>query len=198
MQVSIHPAGTKESAVTMKVELELEGGVREVIRELRRLADEATVGVVSRELSHNSSAVHVVEVRGASTVGPRPAPAWTDETAADFVATMCPASKAVLFHVWSAGEGGVNRDRLCQETRLAPADLRAQLISMAHLLRRFERERGVRLIKPVVADYRLQRYFIDQQFAAAASARAFGREEELGESAGRDTGTGSFRTMVSR
>ncbi|MCY4415941.1 MAG: hypothetical protein OXE87_06500 [Chloroflexi bacterium] len=182
----------------MKVELELEGGVREVIRELRRLADEATVGVVSRELSHNSSAVHVVEVRGASTVGPRPAPAWTDETAADFVATMCPASKAVLFHVWSAGEGGVNRDRLCQETRLAPADLRAQLISMAHLLRRFERERGVRLIKPVVADYRLQRYFIDQQFAAAASARAFGREEELGESAGRDTGTGSFRTMVSR
>ena len=182
----------------MKVELELEGGVREVIRELRRLTDEVTVGVVVRELSHNSSAVHVVNVRGASTVGPRPAPAWTDVTAADFVANMCPASKAVLFHVWSAGEGGVNRGRLCEETRLAPADLRAQLISMAHLLRRFERERGERLSKPVVADYRLQRYFIDQQFAAAASARAFVREEELGESAGRDTGTGSFRTRLSR
>ena len=192
MQVSIHPAGTKEPAVTMKVDLELEGGVREVIRELRRLADEATVGVVARELSHNSSAVHVVEVRGASAVRPWPAPAWTDVTAADFVATLCPASKAILFHVWSTGEGGVNRERLCQETRLAPADLRAQLISMAHLLKRFERERGERLSKPVVTDYRLHRYFIDQQFAAVASARAFCREEKLGESAGRDTGSGSF------
>lgn len=71
-------------------------------------------------------------------------------------------------------------------------------ISMVHLLERFEHECGERLSRPVAPDHRLRCYFIDRQFAAAASARAFDGEEELGKWAGRDAGSGRFRTMASR
>ena len=182
----------------MKVELELEGSVEEVIGELHRFAAEASAGVVVPQLPQNPAAVPVVDGLAGTSVGPPAASAWSDVQAADFVATLSPAFRGVLFHVWRAGKEGVHRDRLCRETRLTPSALRSLLISMAHHHNRFERERGERLSRPVVPDHRLRRYFIDQQFAAAASAPAFEGKEELGEWAGRDTGSGRFRTMASR
>ena len=173
MKVSIHPAGTQEPAVTMKVELELEGSVQEVVRELYRFAAEASAGVVVPQLLHNPAVVHDGDGLAGTSVGPPAASTWSDALAADFVATLSPAFREVLFHIWSAGEEGVHRDRLCWETRLTPSALRSLLISMAHHHNRFERERGERLSRPVAPVHQLRRYFIDQQFGAAASARIF-------------------------
>jgi hypothetical protein len=45
---------------------------------------------------------------------------------------------------------------------------------MGHALRRFQRERGVTLSRPVVANSPLQSYFVDPEFAAVATADVFG------------------------
>ena len=46
---------------------------------------------------------------------------------------------------------------------------RSLLIRMGHTLRRFQRERGMALSRPVAANSPLQSYFINADFAAVAS-----------------------------
>ncbi len=45
---------------------------------------------------------------------------------------------------------------------------------MSNVLRRFQRERGMTLSRPVAANSPLQSYFVDPDFAAAAKSRMFG------------------------
>ena len=72
-------------------------------------------------------------------------------------------------HVWRAGEAGIHRSALCRSAELTPAELRSLLMRMGHALRRFQRERGLALPRPVAANSPLQSYF-----AAVATAHAFG------------------------
>ena len=44
---------------------------------------------------------------------------------------------------------------------------------MGHALRRFQREHGMTLTRPVAANSPLQSYFVDAGFAVAADARMF-------------------------
>ena len=52
---------------------------------------------------------------------------------------------------------------------LTPAELRSLLIRMGHALGRFQRERGLALSRPMAANSPLRSYFVDPEFAAAAS-----------------------------
>ena len=95
---------------------------------------------------------------------------WTEEElAADFMAGLDVVAGRVLRHVWRAGETGIHRNTLCQRTDPAPAELRSFLMRMGHVLRRFQRERGLALSRPMAANSPLQSYFIDPDFAAVAS-----------------------------
>ena len=94
---------------------------------------------------------------------------WTQELAADFTAGLDDAAGRVLWHVWRAGERGSHRDVLCQRADLTPAELRSLLIRMGHALGRFQRERGLALSRPMAANSPLRSYFVDPEFAAAAS-----------------------------
>ena len=55
-----------------------------------------------------------------------------------------------------------------------PAELISLLMRMGHALRRFRRERGMTLPRPVAANSPLQSYFVDPDFAAVASSQMFG------------------------
>ena len=46
-------------------------------------------------------------------------------------------------------------------TELTPVELRSLVMRMGHALRRFQRERGMALSRPVAANSPLQSYFID-------------------------------------
>ena len=93
----------------------------------------------------------------------------------------------VAFHVWRAGEAGIHRSVLCQRGELTPGELRSLLVRMSHALRRFQRERGLALSRPVAADSPLQSYLVDPEFAAAANSQMFDerRRERLADGAGR-------------
>ena len=70
---------------------------------------------------------------------------WTEELAADFTAGLEVVARRVMFQVWRAGERGIHRNVLCQRADLTPVELRSLLIRMGHVLRRFQRERGMAL-----------------------------------------------------
>ena len=76
--------------------------------------------------------------------------------------------------MWRAGATGIHRSALCQRTELTPGELRSLLMRMGHALRRFQQERGVTLSRPMAANSPLQSYFVSPDFAAAATADAFG------------------------
>ncbi len=78
-----------------------------------------------------------------------------------------------MLQVWRAGERGIHRRALCQRTELTPAELRSLLMRMSNALRRFQRERGMTLSRPVAANSPLQSYFIDADFAAVAASAMF-------------------------
>ena len=94
---------------------------------------------------------------------------WTQELAADFTASLDDAARRVMFQVWRAGERGSHRNVLCQRADLTPVELRSVVMRMGHALRRFQRERGMALSRPVAANSPLQSYFINADFAAVAS-----------------------------
>ena len=94
---------------------------------------------------------------------------WTEELAADFTASLDVVARRVMFQVWRAGAAGIHRNTLCQRTDLAPGELRSLLMRMGRMLRRFQRERGMALSRPVAANSPLQSYFMDADFAAVAS-----------------------------
>ena len=106
-----------------------------------------------------------------------PAPlssSWTEELAADFTARLDAVARRMALCVWQAGPAGIHRRALCQRTELAPEELRSLLMRMGHALRRFQRERGMTLPRPVVGNSPLLSYFVDPDFAAVAASWMFG------------------------
>ena len=160
----------------VKLHLELEGEVGEVVRVLRRIgggdnADgEVRDGLRLAPTEERTAAVGTVPEPGTATTSATLLPGhWTEELAADFTAGLDVVARRVMFQVWRAGERGSHRDVLCQRADLTPVELRSLLIRMGHALGRFQRERGLALPRPVAANSPLQSYFIDPDFAAVAS-----------------------------
>ena len=164
----------------VKLHLELEGDVGEVVRALRRIGGDNEGGVVRDEprpppTGERTSAVGAVPEPGTTATSAALVPGhWTEELAAGFTAGLDPAARRMSLHVWRAGAGGIHRSALCQRAELTPAELISLLMRMGHALRRFQRERGMTLSRPVVANSPLQRYFVDPDFAAVAASQMFG------------------------
>ena len=152
----------------VRVDLELEGSAEDVVRGLRRIVDGAGMGAVAPELGHVPPPADEVVVSEATTDMPLLS-TWTEALAADFVAGLGPAARRVVLQVWQAGDAGIHRSALCRRTELSSEELRGLLVSMGHALRRFQRERGMRLSRPVVANTPLQTYRIAAEFGAVAS-----------------------------
>ena len=171
----------------VKLHLELEGDVGEVVRVLCRIGGGDNAGGEVRDgprpapAEERTSAVGTVPEPGIMETSAALAPGrWTQELAADFTAGLEVVARRVMFQVWRAGERGSHRNVLCQRADLSPAELRLLLIRMGHALRRFQRERGHALrrfqrerghalSRPVAANSPLQSYFINADFAAVAS-----------------------------
>ena len=165
----------------VKLHLELEGDVGEVVLVLRRIGGGDHAGGEVRDgprpapTGERTSAVDTVPERGTTATSATLVPGhWTQELAADFTASLDVVAGRVLWHVWRAGERGIHRNTLCQRTDLSPVELRSLLIRMGHALGRFQRERGLALPRPVAANSPLQSYFIDPDFAAVAASQMFG------------------------
>ena len=160
----------------VKLHLELEGDVGEVVRVLRRIGGgdngdgEVRDGPRPAPTEERASAVDTVPEPGTTATAATLVPGrWTQELAADFTAGLDDAARRVMFQVWRAGERGIHRDTLCQRTDLAPVELRSLVIRMGHALGRFQRERGLALSRPMAANSPLQSYFVDPEFASVAS-----------------------------
>ena len=110
----------------------------------------------------------------ASTSAELPPARWTEELAGDFMAGLDPVARRMTLHVWRAGAAGIHRSALCRRAELTPAEPRSFLMRISHALRRFQRERGMTLPRPVVANSPLQSYFVDPDFAAVAASQMFG------------------------
>ena len=165
----------------VKLHLELEGDVGEVVRVLRRIGGgdhaggEVPDGPRPAPTGERTAAVDTVPEPGTTATSATLAPGhWTQELAADFTASLDAAARRVMFQVWRAGERGSHRDVLCQRADLAPVELRSLLIRMGRVLGRFQRERGLALSRPMAANGPLQSYFIDPDFAAVAASQMFG------------------------
>ena len=158
--------------------MEVVGDADEVIRFLGHLGG-ATIRVPDGEqipaMGQNRSEAN--PVLGPSVVGISPAPlsaGWTEELAADYMTSLDVVARRMVLYVWRAGAAGVHRRSLCPSTELAPAELGSLLMRMGHALRRFQRERGMTLSRPVVGNSPLQSYFVDPDFAAVAASWMFG------------------------
>ena len=176
-----------------QMSVEIEGSVDEVLRVLRHL------GSVGRHAS--ASAGGLTETPAGSGDDPtRPngtqvvaesretAPAkWTGVLAGEFLVGLEPAARRMAVQVWRAGEVGMHRSTLCQRAELTPGELRSVLMRMGHALRRFQREHGVTLSRPVAANSPLQSYFVDPEFAAVATSQMFDERmgHQLADGAGR-------------
>ena len=158
----------------VKLHLELEGDVGEVVRVLRRIGGGDNAGGEVRDgpslapTEERTAAVDTVPEPEATSATLAPGH-WTQELAADFTASLDVVAGRVLWHVWRAGERGIHRNTLCQRTDLTPVELRSLVMSMGRVLGRFQRERGMALSRPMAANSPLQRYFVDPDFAAVAS-----------------------------
>ena len=160
----------------VKLHLELEGDVGEVVLVLRRIGGGDNAGGEVRDgappalAEERASAVDTVPEPGTTATAAALAPGhWTEELAADFTAGLDVVAGPVLWHVWRAGERGIHRNVLCQRAGLTPVELRTLVMRMGRVLQRFRRERGMALSRPVAANSPLQSYFMDADFAAVAS-----------------------------
>ena len=160
----------------VKLHLELEGEVGEVVRVLRRIGGGDNAGGEVRDgprpapAEERTSVVDTVPEPGTTATSATLAPGhWTQELAADFTAGLDDAARRVMFQVWRAGAAGIHRNTLCQRTDLTPVELRSLVMRMGRVLGRFQRERGLALSRPVAANSPLQSYFVDPDFAAVAS-----------------------------
>ena len=136
----------------VKLHLELEGEVGEVVRVLRRIGGGDNGGGEVRDCpslaptEERASAVDTVPERGTTATSATLLPGrWTEELAADFTASLDVVARRVMFQVWRAGAGGIHRSTLCQRTDLSPGELRSLVMRMGHALRRSQRERGMAL-----------------------------------------------------
>ena len=164
-----------------QVRVEIEGGADEVVRVLWHLGSagrHATAGAGGGPLEtlagSSDGATPATETQGAAGSDEAAVAEWTEALAGEFLAGLEPVAKQIALHVWRAGEVGIHRSALCQRTELTPGELRSLMMRMGHALRRFQRERGLKLPRPVAANSPLQSYFVDADFAAVATAHAFG------------------------
>ena len=134
----------------VKLHLELEGEVGEVVRVLRRIGGgdngdgEVRDGPRPAPTEERASAVDTVPEPGTTATSATLLPGrWTQELAADFTSGLDVVARRVMFQVWRAGAAGIHRNTLCQRTDLSPGELRSVLMRMGHVLRRFQRERGM-------------------------------------------------------
>ena len=125
----------------VKLHLELEGDVGEVVRVLRRIGGGDNAGGEVRDgprpapTEERTSAVDTVPEPGTTATSATLAPGrWTEELAADFTAGLDVVARRVMFQVWRAGERGIHRNVLCQQADLAPVELRSLVIRMGHAL----------------------------------------------------------------
>ena len=160
----------------VKLHLELEGEVGEVVRVLRRIGGGGSEGGEVRDgprlapREERTSAVDIVPEPGTTATSAALAPGhWMEELAGDFTAGLDVVARRVMFQVWRAGAAGIHRNTLCQRTDLSPVELRSLVMSMGRVLGRFQRERGMALSRPMAANSPLQSYFISADFAAVAS-----------------------------
>ena len=164
-----------------QMRVEIEGSADEVVRVLRQLGNagrNAPAGGAggSTETTTDSDvdATSATGTPGAAGSHESAPAEWTETLAGEFLAGLEPAARQMALHVWRAGEAGIHRSALCQRAELTPAELRSLMMRMGHALRRFQRERGMTLSRPVAANSPLQSYFVDGEFAAVATAEVFG------------------------
>ena len=162
----------------VKVSIELDGSVDDVIATLRGsiggLPDAVPSESVTTPEKASEAAAPVQRVGELAAAAQEPSVVrWTETLAADFMARLDPASRAVIALAWRAGDAGIHRSVLHRRTGLTPEELRTLLMRLGHSLRRFQRERGASLSRPVAANSPLQSYFIGPDFAAAASGDMF-------------------------
>ena len=163
-----------------QMRVEIEGSAEEVVRVLWQLGNAGrnapAVGASGSTETPGGSGDDATPATGAPGVTGSHETArgeWTETLAGEFLAGLDPAARGVARHVWRAGEAGIHRSALCQRTELTPGELSSSLMRMGHALRRFQRDRGMTLSRPVAANSPLQSYFVDPEFAAATSD-AFG------------------------
>ena len=163
-----------------QMRMEIEGSADEVVRVLRQLGSAGrnapavgAGGSTETPAGSNEEATPTTGTPGASGSDEAVAAEWTEGLAGEFMAGLEPVARRMALHVWRAGEVGIHRSALCQRVELTPSELRSLLMRMGHALRRFQRERGLKLPRPVVANSPLQSYFIDLEFAAVATSEVF-------------------------
>ena len=93
---------------------------------------------------------------------------WTRGQAADFMSELDPAAKPMTLYGWRADTAGIHRRAFCRRAGPTSAELRSLLMRMSHERRRSQRERGMTMPRPVVANSSLQSYFVYHDFAAVA------------------------------
>ncbi len=163
-----------------QVRVEIEGSVDEVLRVLRHLGNTgryATAGTgesTETPAGNGDDATPAAGIQGVAASHETAPAEWTETLAGEFLAGLEPAASRMALHVWRAGAAGIHRSTLCQRAELTPEELRSLMMRMGHALRRFQKERGVTLSRPVAANSPLQSYFVDRDFAAVATSDAFG------------------------
>ena len=154
--------------------IEIEGSIVEVVSVLRQLGtmgSPATGADSDRSIEEHADDVGETAPAAAAVPGK-----WTETLARDFLSELEPMARRVALHVWQAGAVGIHRSDLCLRTELTPTELGSLLMRMGHALRRFQRERGMTLSRPVAANSPRQSYFVDPDFAAVADTEMFGDE----------------------
>ena len=113
----------------VKLHLELEGDVNEVVRALRRIGGGDNEGGEVRDgprlapREERTSAVDIVPEPGTTATSAALAPGrWTEELAADFTAGLDVVARRVMFQVWRAGAAGIHRSAVCQRAELTPVE----------------------------------------------------------------------------
>ena len=160
----------------VQMHFEVEGDVDEVVRFLGHLGvrgSETVRGPDGRQIAATEQYREEDDpVSEPAPAASTPAPlsgGWTEELAADFMVDLDPVARLMTLHVWRAGAASIHRSALCQRTELTPVELGSLVIQIGHVLRRFQRERGMALSRPMAANSPLQSYFVDPEFAAVAS-----------------------------
>ena len=167
-------------ATGTQMSVEIEGSADEVVRVLRQLGNAGrhapaggVGGPTETPAGSGNDAAPATGTPGA-TGSDEPVPGeWTEALADEFLAGLEPVARRMALHVWRAGEAGIHRSVLCQRAELTARELSSLMMRMGHALRRFQRERGLALSRPVAANSPLQSYFVDPAFAAAANSQMF-------------------------
>lgn len=168
-------------ATGTQMSVAIEGSADEVVRVLRQLGGAGRNAPAVSAIGSTETPTDRGEEATPATVTPsawgsdEAAPAeWTEALAGEFLAGLEPVARRMVLHVWRAGAAGIHRSTLGQRAELTPVELRSLMMRMGHALRRFQQEHGVALSRPVAANSPRQSYFVDPEFAAAATADAFG------------------------